>query len=42
MKLNYRRTILVGLAFFTMLFVKHGDSKPMPPEGKLEALGEME
>lgn len=34
--------VFVGLAFFTMLFVKHGDSTPMPPQDKLEALGEME
>ncbi len=26
------------LAFVTMLFVKHGDSKPLPPADKLEAL----
>jgi maltose/moltooligosaccharide transporter len=32
----------VALAFFTMLFVKHGDSKPMPPKGKMEALGEID
>jgi len=32
----------IALAFFTMLFVKHGDSKPMPPKGKLEALGDMD
>lgn len=32
----------VALAFFTMLFVKHGDSKPMAPESKLEALGDMD
>ncbi len=30
--------IFVGLAFFTMLFVKHGDSKPEAKD-KLEALG---
>lgn len=34
--------VFIGLAFFTMLFVKHGDSKPMPPKGQLEALGEMD
>jgi maltose/moltooligosaccharide transporter len=34
--------VFVGLAFFTMLFVKHGDSMPMPPQDKLEALGEMD
>ena len=30
--------LFVGLAFFTMLMVKHGDSKPVPPVSKLEAL----
>lgn len=30
--------LFIALAFFTMLFVKHGDSKPMPAKGKLEAL----
>jgi len=34
--------LFVALAFFTMLFVKHGDSKPMPPAKKLEALGDMD
>lgn len=29
--------VFVGLSFVTMLFVKHGDSKPMPPESRLEA-----
>jgi MFS family permease len=29
--------IFVGLAFFTMLFVRHGDSKPMMPKNKLES-----
>ena len=29
----------VLLAFFTMLFVKHGDSRPGPAASKLEALG---
>jgi len=27
----------VALSFITMLFVKHGDSKPVPPASKLEA-----
>jgi len=27
----------VALSFITMLFVKHGDSKPIPPASKLEA-----
>ena len=26
------------LAFIVMLFVKHGDSKPIPPKSKLEML----
>lgn len=29
--------IFVALSFVTMLFVKHGDSKPIAPESKLEA-----
>ncbi len=29
--------VFVGLAFFTMLFVRHGDSKPIAPASKLEA-----
>lgn len=29
--------VFVVLAFFTMLFVKHGDSKPLPAKSKLEA-----
>lgn len=29
--------LFVGLSFVTMLFVKHGDSKPQPPKSKLEA-----
>jgi len=29
--------IFVGLSLITMLFVKHGDSRPTPPESKLEA-----
>lgn len=31
--------IFVGLAFVTMLFVKHGDSKPEQPKDKMEMLG---
>ena len=30
--------LFIGLAFFTMLFVRYGDSKPIPPKSKLEAL----
>ena len=30
--------LFIGLAFFTMLFVRHGDSRPIPPKSKLEAL----
>ncbi len=29
--------VFVALAFFTMLFVRHGDSKPIAPASKLEA-----
>ncbi len=29
--------LFIGLAFITMLFVKHGDSKPIPPAVTLEA-----
>ncbi len=29
--------VFVALSFITMLFVKHGDSKPIPPATKLEA-----
>lgn len=32
----------VALAFFTMLFVKHGDSKPMERKTTLEAMGDMD
>ena len=32
-------TIFVALAFVTMMFVKHGDSKPTAPQSKLEMLG---
>ena len=31
-------SIFVALAFGTMLFVKHGDNKPVPEKSKLEAL----
>lgn len=31
--------VFVGLAFVTMYFVKHGDSKPIPKKSALEALG---
>lgn len=31
--------IFVGLAFVTMCFVKHGDSKPEQPKDKMEMLG---
>ena len=31
-------TVFVVLAAFTMIFVKHGDSKPIPAKSKLEAL----
>ena len=30
-------TVCVGLAFVTMLFVRHGDSKPMKKQSTLEA-----
>ena len=32
--------LFVAASFVTMLFVKHGDSKPVPPKDKLEMLGE--
>lgn len=32
-------TIFVALAFVTMLFVKHGDSRPEAPKDKMEMLG---
>lgn len=31
--------LFVALAFITMLFVKHGDSKPVPPASQIEAYG---
>ena len=33
-------TVFVILSFITMLFVKHGDSKPMPKKGLLENFGD--
>ncbi len=33
-------TVFVALAFVTMLFVKHGDSKPVPTASKLEAFSD--
>lgn len=33
-------SVCVFLAFITMLLVKHGDSRPTPPESKLEAFGD--
>ena len=32
-------TVFVALAFVTMLFVRHGDSRPAPAKDRLEALG---
>lgn len=32
-------TLFVALAFVTMIFVKHGDSRPEQPKSKLEMLG---
>lgn len=32
-------TIFVALSFVTMIFVKHGDSRPETPQSKLEMLG---
>jgi len=32
-------TAFVALAFLTMLFVRHGDAKPLPPASGLEAIG---
>jgi MFS family permease len=34
--------LFVLLSFITMLFVKHGDSKPLPPASKLEAFEAMD
>ena len=31
--------LFIALAFGTMMFVRHGDSKPVPKKNKLEALG---
>lgn len=33
-------TIFVALSFVTMLFVKHGDSKPEAPKGVMESIGD--
>ena len=30
-------SLFVALSFLTMIFVRHGDSKPVPPKSKLEA-----
>lgn len=35
-------TVFVLGSFITMLFVRHGDSKPIPPKSRLEALSEMD
>lgn len=35
-------TVFVLGSFVTMLFVRHGDSKPIPPENRLEALGDID
>ena len=35
-------TVFVFASFITMLFVRHGDSKPIPPKSRLEALGDMD
>ena len=32
-------TIFVVASFVTMLFVRHGDSKPLPPKSRLDAFG---
>lgn len=47
--LDIRMTLLFPYAtvfelgsFVTMLFVRHGDSKPIPPENRLEALGDID
>ncbi|MDL2324361.1 MFS transporter [Ruminococcaceae bacterium OttesenSCG-928-A16] len=34
--------LFVGLAFVTMLMVRHGDAKPLPPASKLEAFDAMD
>lgn len=34
--------LFVALSFVTMLFVKHGDAKPLPPKSKLEAFEAMD
>ena len=33
-------TVFVVLSFITMIFVKHGDSKPLPKKGILDNLGD--
>jgi MFS family permease len=33
--------VCVALAFVTMFFVKHGDSKPIPSKSKLESFEDM-
>ncbi|HOA85678.1 MAG TPA: MFS transporter, partial [Bacillota bacterium] len=35
-------TIFVVASFVTMLFVRHGDSKPLPPKSGLDAFGSVE
>lgn len=35
-------TVFVLASFITMLFVRHGDSKPIPPKSRLEALGDID
>jgi Na+/melibiose symporter-like transporter len=35
-------TIFVVASFVTMLFVRHGDSKPLPPKGGLDAFGSVD
>lgn len=35
-------TVFVFASFITMLFVRHGDSRPIPPKSRLEALGDMD
>ena len=35
-------TVFVVLSFITMIFVKHGDSKPLPKKGILDNLGDVD
>ncbi len=47
LEVNYRflfpyGCLLVALSFVTMLFVHHGDSKPIPAKSKLEAFEDMD